>query len=369
MPSESLPAPATPASLPDPASAAWVPLTGELDRPIGMASAYDGSSRLFVLEQQGRIRVFSNDQLQEEPYLDIIDRVGSSGSERGLLGIAFHPDFENNGYLYVNYTDLNGDTVISRFDAPGGQQAADPASEQILLQVDQPYANHNGGGLAFGPDGYLYLGLGDGGSAGDPQENGQSVETLLGKLLRIDVDGSESYAIPADNPFASGGGQGEIWAYGLRNPWRFSFDRATHDLYIGDVGQGEWEEIDFLPAGSPGGTNFGWDLREGAHTFGGAAPGTAGLTEPVWEYNHSQGCSVTGGVVYRGQALPAWQGIYLFGDYCSGNIWGLANIGGTWQSDLFFQSGFMITSFGEDEAGEVYLADHSGQVYRLEPAG
>ncbi len=360
---------AFPASLPEAGSAAWVALPGEMELPIGIACPADGSGRLFVLEQHGRIRVYQQDQLEAQPYLDISGRVGSNGSERGLLGLAFHPRFAENGYFYINYTDLNGNTVISRFTADPAQNTADPASEHVLLRVDQPYPNHNGGGLAFGPDGFLYLGLGDGGSGGDPHGNGQSVDTLLGKLLRIDVDNADPYGIPADNPFAGGGGRPEIWAYGLRNPWRFSFDRQTSDLYIGDVGQNKWEEIDFLPAGSPGGANFGWNILEGTHEYSGSSSGGAQLTAPVAEYSHSDGCSVTGGVVYRGQALPAWQGVYLYGDYCSGMIWGLAQIGGAWQNQLLYSSGFSITSFGEDEAGEVYLTDHTGKLYRLEPAG
>lgn len=299
-----------------------------------------------------------NDQLLEEAFLDITDRVDSSGNEQGFLGLAFHPQYAQNGRFFVNYTDKNGDTSISRFQVSDDPNVADPASEVKLLGVDDPFPNHNGGVLVFGPDGYLYIGLGDGGSQGDPFGNAQNTGVLLGKILRLDVDSAEPYAVPADNPFGN-----EIWHYGLRNPWRISFDRLTNDLYIGDVGSVEWEEIDFLAAGSPGGTNFGWDFREGAHDYEGNAPD--GLTDPVAEYSHSEGgCSVTGGYVYRG-AMPEWNGIYLYGDYCTGLIWGLIRSGDSWQNQLLFDTDVNITSFGEDESGEIYLVGDSGEIYRL----
>ncbi len=231
----------------------------------------------------------------------------------------------------------------------------------------QPYENHNGGALAFGPDGYLYIALGDGGSGGDPLGNGQSLTTLLGKLLRIDVDGGEPYAIPASNPFAAGGGLLEIWAYGLRNPWRFTFDPLTGDLFIGDVGQGDWEEIDFLPAGSPGGANFGWNAYEGTHAYGGALREAGELVFPVAEYGHDVGNSVTGGVVYRGTLLSEWYGVYLYGDFGRGQVWGLVHQpDGAWQSGLLFETGSLISSFGQDASGEVYLVDYGGFLLRLE---
>lgn len=267
----------------------------------------------------------------------------------------------------MNYTDRDGNTIISRFSVSSqNPDLADPESEKRLLYVPQPYPNHNGGSVVFGPDGYLYLGLGDGGAGGDPEGNAQNTGNLLGKILRIDVDTGDPYAIPADNPFARGGGSPEIWAYGLRNPWRFSFDALTGDLYIGDVGQNTYEEIDYLPAQSQGGTNFGWDYREGKHPFEGSAPAGVPLVDPVWEYDHSQGCSVTGGLVYRGQLLPEWQGVYLYGDYCSGSVWGLVRgtDGGRKQA-LVFDSGGRISSFGEDESGEVYVIGHGGRVFRL----
>ncbi len=324
---------------------------------------------MLVLEQPGTIRLIEGGALQSDPFLDIHDRVGSQGNEQGLLGIALHPNFAENGFFYVNYTDTNGDTVIARYqvtkEAPN---RVDPNSEKVLLQVDQPYQNHNGGSMVFGPDGKLYMGLGDGGSGGDPHGNGQSTNTLLGKLLRVDVDGGDPYAIPADNSFANGNGKPEIWALGLRNPWRFSFDRLTGDLYIADVGQNAWEEIDFYPAGSPGGANFGWNYREGAHEFSGTPPSGANLIDPVAEYGHAEGCSVTGGYVYRGEALPEFRGVYLYSDYCSGRVWGLLKAAdGSWQTKVLFETGFNVSSFGQDLQGEVYLIDQSsGSVYQLQ---
>ncbi len=354
-------------ALPDPQSATWLLLADGLERPIAVVASGDGSGRLFLVEQPGSIRVFQDGALLAQPFLDIRERVGSRGNEQGLLGLAFHPNYATNGYLYVNYTDRDGDTVISRFSAVTGEpDRADPSSEKPLLRVAQPYPNHNGGSVVFGPDGNLYLGLGDGGSAGDPQGNAQSLRTHLGKILRLDVDGGDPYGIPADNLF--GEGLPEIWAYGLRNPWRFSFDRLSGDIYIADVGQNAWEEVNYLPAGSPAGANFGWDYREGTHPFEGQPPAGISLIDPVAEYNHTQGCSVTGGYVYRGNRLPAWRGVYLYGDFCSGIVWGMVrNPDGTWQTRPLFDTGHYISSFGEDDEGEVYLVDLNGGVYRLSP--
>lgn len=353
------------ASFPDPAGYTWNPVAEGFRQPLLLTHAGDGSGRIFVVGQNGDIQIVENGAPRAEAFLDITERVGSSGNEQGLLGLAFHPDYENNGSFFVHYTDLNGDTVISRFQVSGDANLADASSETILLQYDQPYPNHNGGQIEFGPDRYLYVGLGDGGSGGDPLGNGQSLETLLGKILRIDLNSGPPYGIPADNPFVNGGGLPEIWAYGLRNPWRFSFDRATGNMFIGDVGQGEWEEIDFLPAGIVGGTNFGWNYLEGTHPYEGEAP--EGLVPPVTEYNHGSGCSVTGGYVYRGTALPEWQGVYLYGDFCSGQIFGLVqHEDGTWESRQLFATGFQITSFGEDENGELYVLDRGGGVYQLQ---
>jgi glucose/arabinose dehydrogenase len=359
-PSSPVPFTETPGStgtFPDTNAYTWQPLgISVLERPVDLQA--DGSGRLFVIEKVGRIRIIENGQLLEAPFLDITDRVGSNGNEQGLLGFAFHPQYAENGRFFVNYTDSRGDTVIARFQASGDPNIVDPGSEVPLLGIDQPFANHNGGGLAFGADGYLYAGLGDGGSQGDPNGNAQNTGVLLGKILRLDVDSAEPYTVPGDNPFGN-----EVWAYGFRNPWRLSFDRSTGDLYIGDVGQNQWEEIDFLAAGSPGGANFGWDHREGAHDYEGGGP--EGMIDPVAEYSHPEGgCSITGGYVYRG-SMPEWNGIYLYGDYCTGMIWGLIQIDGGWQNQLLFDVDVTITSFGQDENGEIYLISDNGGIFRL----
>jgi len=343
-------------TFPDSNMFTWQLVVSGLERPVDLQA--DGSGRLFVIEKVGRIRIIQDGKLLSTPFLNITDRVGSSSNEQGLLGLTFHPNYVQNGRFFINYTNKNGDTEIARFQVSGDPNTADPNTELKLLGLNQPFPNHNGGGLDFGPDGYLYAGLGDGGLAGDPFGNAQKANVLLGKILRLDVDSAEPYVVPADNPF-----QNEIWAYGLRNPWRISFDMATGDLFIGDVGQGEWEEVDYLPAGSPGGTNFGWDFREGKHDYEGTVP--AGLTEPVSEYSHSEGgCSVTGGYVYRG-SVPEWNGVYLYGDYCTGKIWGLIKSANGWQVQLLFETGVRITSFGQDETGEIYLVSDAGDVYKL----
>jgi glucose/arabinose dehydrogenase len=363
------PTPASVTVLPDPAGYAWVKVQSGLERPVELKTASDSSGRLFILEQAGVIRVMSGDSLKAQPFLDIRDRVGRGGNERGLLGIAFHPDFKTNGKFFVDYTDRNGNTVISRFSVPAGAQSVDPSSEKILLHITQPFANHNGGRIVFGPDGMLWIGMGDGGGQGDPNGNGQSLQTLLGKILRIDVDRGSPYAIPADNPYASGGGEPEIWAYGLRNPWGLEFDPLTGNLFIADVGQDAWEEIDFIPADQfkpP--FNFGWSLMEGSHLYnsnGQSLPGD--YVGPVFEYDHGQGCSVTGGILYRGSKFPDFNGVYLFGDYCSGTVWGLIDPAGQgWISGKLFQEPAKITSFGTDEQGEIYLVTLTGDLYRLE---
>ncbi len=338
-------------------------ITGGLDGPVGIAQAGDGSGRLFVLEQLGRIRVVQDGALVVTPFLDITDRVGSSQNEQGLLGLAFHPAYADNGTFFVNYTDRQGDTVVSRFSVSSDAARAEPGSEVVLLRINQPAGNHNGGHLAFGPDGRLYVGMGDGGGAGDRYGNGQNGQTLLGAMLRLDVDGGSAYRVPDDNPFVGNPNvRDEIWAVGLRNPWRYSFDRLTGDLYIADVGQNRYEEVNVQPAGDPVGLNYGWPIMEGLHCFPeDQSCEQAGLTLPVWEYDHSQGCSVTGGYVYRGEEFPILTGIYLFGDYCSGRIWGLAPRDGTgadgWQAALLAQADVRLTSFGEDERGELYLVD------------
>ncbi|MFN2291671.1 MAG: PQQ-dependent sugar dehydrogenase [Anaerolineae bacterium] len=338
-------------------------VVSNLDRPLGIVHAGDGSGRLFILEKPGRIRILRSDALEDRPFLDLTDRVGSSGSEQGLLGLAFHPNYADNGRLFTNYTDRNGDTVISQFLVSDDPDRAEPGSEQVLLTLDQPAANHNGGHLAFGPDGYLYIGTGDGGAAGDQFGNGQNARTLLGAMLRLDIDSAQPYAIPGDNPFVGDdAARDELWAIGLRNPWRYSFDRLTGDLYIADVGQNTYEEVNRQPASSAGGENYGWPIMEGLHCFpADGACDQSGLVLPVHEYDHSQGCSVTGGYVYRGQRYPVLQGIYLFGDYCSGIIWGMAAAGGdSWRTAKLLQTDARISSFGEDEAGELYLVDIAG---------
>lgn len=329
--------------------------------PLFVTHAGDGSGRIFVVERVGIIRL-----LDGTVFLDLSDRVGSASTEQGLLGLAFHPDYEANGYLYVNYTNLDGDTRIARF-ATGADGLPDPASELVLIAQDQPAANHNGGMVAFGPDGYLYIGLGDGGGANNEFGNGQNLETLLGTLLRIDVNTGDPYGIPADNPFLNTpGARPEIWAYGLRNPWRFSFDAATGDLFIADVGQNSYEEINWQPGASTGGENYGWPAMEGMHCVtDGCDP--AGFVMPVAEYDRDGGCSVTGGYIYRGAAFPALTGAYLFGDYCTGRIWSLhQDAAATWQTTELLQADARISSFGTDEANEMYLTDlSSGTIYRV----
>jgi glucose/arabinose dehydrogenase len=374
------PTPATPSGpTPDRSSFKFTRIAAGLQSPVYVTGAGDGSGRLFIVEPIGRIRILQNGALLPAPFLDIRSLV-VSGGERGLLSVAFHPQFKTNGVFVVDYTRASstpsevGDTVIERFTAPPGANVATPATGQSLLVINQPQANHNGGLVKFGPDGFLYIGMGDGGSSGDsgsghaPQGNGQSLTTLLGKLLRIDVGASGPYTIPPGNPNLGAGARREIWAYGLRNPWRFSFDRATQDLYIGDVGQDAWEEIDFRPATFGGGANYGWPLWEATHRYrSGPAPG--GDTKPVAEYSHAGGqCSVTGGYVYRGAKIPALTGFYFFGDYCAGRIWALIKLGGHWNMTLVRDTSYQISSFGEDDSGELYLVDLSGAVYRFDPA-
>ena len=348
------------------------PIVSGLADPIGITNAGDVSGRLFVNERGGRVRIVNaKTALAATDFVDLSDRI-RSGGEQGLLGLAFHPDFAANGRVFVHYSRAgDGATVISELTASADRRTADPASERVIFTLHQPFANHNGGEIAFGPDGNLYIGLGDGGSGGDPMGNGQNRQVLLGKILRIDVDGppgaNGEYAIPEGNPYASGGvtpgdGMPEIWAYGLRNPWRFSFDRGSGDLYIGDVGQGSWEEIDRQPADSRGGENYGWDFYEGTHCSTDCA--RISVVLPVAEYGHDAGCSVTGGYVYRGTRQPAMLGTYLFGDYCSGTIWTLPTEGVTPRP--LAETGLRISSFGEGEDGEIYLADLSGgDLYRV----
>ena len=357
-----LPAPASVSSLPDPSGFDWIEAASGLRRPTALVDPQDGSGRLLVLEQGGTIRFLENGQVLSDPFLDLSAKISIGGSEQGLLGVALDPEYAVNGIFYLDYTDTSGNTVIARYQRAGGSQAADPASEQILLHIQQPYANHNGGQLAFGPDGFLYIGMGDGGSAGDPHANAQNPQQTLGKILRIDVRNQSEYAIPVDNPFASSGGAAEVWALGLRNPWRFSFDRLTGDMYIADVGQNTYEEVDVVPAGSSPGLNFGWNYYEGNHGYQGTAPlDQSAYIWPAFEYAHDQGCSVTGGYVYRGSELPEFNGVYLFGDYCSGIVWGmLKDADGNTQTERLFQISGNISSLGQDSQGEVYILDYQG---------
>ena len=347
-------------------------VVGGLQSPLDLQSAPGDNSRLFVVEQRGRIRILRGQTLVETPFLDISSRLSCCG-ERGLLGLAFHPSYAQNGRFYANYTNPQGHTHISEFRVSANADLASPDSERLLLFVSQPFVNHNGGGLAFGPDGRLYIGLGDGGSGGDPLNNGQDLRTYLGKMLRIDVDGGMPYAVPADNPFRSNGAAlPEIWALGLRNPWRYSFDRATGELYIADVGQSAREEINVAPAGR-GGQNYGWSLMEGTQCFRPATGcPTAGLTLPVLDYGRNVGGSVTGGYVYRGCRLPGYQGTYFYGDFVSGTIrsFRLQNGQAADQRDWTGTAGRgigNISSFGQDAEGEIYILDYDGELYRLTP--
>lgn len=351
------------------------PNLAPFDGPVGIGHDPVDAGLLYVVEQDGVIEVFDNDPevTATSVFLDITDRV-SSGGETGLLGLAFHPDYAENGYLFVNYT--TGGPLrsrVSRFSRSETNPAeADPASELVLLEINQPFSNHNGGGLAFGPDGYLYASFGDGGSGGDPEENGQDPATLLGAILRLDVDGGGTapdcggpdahYTVP-DNALADGPGGNcdEIYAWGLRNPWRFSFDRVTGQGWIADVGQNQWEEIDLMEDGG----NYGWNTYEGNHCYDGPCD-PEGFIFPVWEYDHALGCSVTGGYVYRGEDAPELAGKYVYGDYCSGRIWALDLSGFQPRNELLDVGTFSgLTSFGEDAAGELYLVRSTGRVYRF----
>ncbi|MGZ8450005.1 MAG: PQQ-dependent sugar dehydrogenase [Candidatus Deferrimicrobiaceae bacterium] len=372
--------PTTSATIPVPAPTSWPQVSlsraaGGFVLPVHVTHAGDGSGRIFVVEQAGRIRILDNGVVLSTSFLDLASMNPPrlvAGGEQGLLSVAFPPGFAAKRYFYVNYTRApDGATVVARYRVSAGDaNAADPATEEVVLIIPQPFPNHNGGQLAFGPDGYLYIGMGDGGSGGDPQNNGQTPGTFLGKLLRIDVEsGVQPYKVPPDNPFLlSAGFLPEIWSLGLRNPWRFSFDRLTGDLYIADVGQGAFEEIDVQPAGSTGGQNYGWNIMEGDSCY---PPGTVGcnstgLALPVFVYDHSLGCSVTGGHVYRGSALPSLQGVYLFGDFCSGRIWGIRKNGAAWDNALRADTELTITTFGDDEAGNVYVANFaSGELLKI----
>jgi glucose/arabinose dehydrogenase len=365
-------APAPPAAPPAPSGPLVLTLTpvlSGLNSPVDLQNAADGTGRLFVVEQQGQIRIISNNSLVPTPFLDITSLV-DFGGEKGLLGLAFHPAYTQNRRFFVNYDRVASgqmQTVIAEFQTSASNpNQADPNSQRILFTVNQPFPNHKGGQLAFGPDGFLYIGLGDGGSAGDPLGNAQNRRVLLGKMLRIDVDHTSpglQYAIPSDNPFLNGVDRGEVWAYGLRNPWRFSFDVSSGRLFAADVGQDKFEEIDILQKGG----NFGWNIMEGLHCFKPSSGcNMTGLILPITEYDHSQGDAVIGGYVYRGAAIPRLSGTYLFSDFESGTIWGLTeNSSGQWTRSQLIAGGRNISSFGRDEAGELYVLDYSGSLLRI----
>jgi uncharacterized protein (TIGR03437 family) len=339
-----------------------------ISAPTDIQSANDGTDRLFLAQQNGIVRILRGGAIVSQPFLDLRSKTTGTG-ERGLLGLAFPPGFAQTQRFYVHYTDLRGDTTLALYRVSSDPDVADAASEAVLLKVTQPFSNHNGGQIGFGPDGYLYFALGDGGSGGDPQGHGQNRNSLLGKILRLDVESEPgAVRIPPGNPFVNvSGARPEIWAFGLRNPWRFAFDRDTGDLWIADVGQNTYEEVNFQPASSRGGENYGWNRMEGAHCYT-ANCNRQGLTLPVAEYTHAQGgCSVTGGHVYRGRLSPGLRGIYLYGDLCSGRIWGIERQGDGWANRLLLTSGFTITTFGQDEAGEVYVANaNTGTIHRIE---
>ena len=339
--------------------------------PVYLTAAPGDTSRLFVVEKGGTVRVLKHGVLLPTPFIDLSSRV-TKGSEQGLLGMAFHP---SDNRVVLSFTvagpERGGRSRVATFTAGADPDVLDPASEQLVLEVDQPYSNHNGGHVAFGPDGYLYFGLGDGGSGGDPQGHGQDRSDLLGSLLRLDLDHGLPYTVPASNPFVGQAGvRGELWNWGLRNPWRFSFDRATGNLYIADVGQNEWEEVSVQPAASQGGENYGWAVMEGEHCYGSATCAKGGLVMPVVEYGHGDGCSITGGYVYRGQAIPELAGTYFYGDYCDGWIRSFVYQGGaatgaaSWPT---LDTGQQITSFGEDARGEIYVVLAGGTIYRIAP--
>jgi glucose/arabinose dehydrogenase len=349
------------------------PVASGFRQPTYLTNAKDGSGSMFVVEKEGWVKIIKKGRVLSAPFLDIVPKVRSKESERGLFSVAFHPNYKQNGRFFVNYTNLNGDTVISEYKVGNNPDKAEMESERIILTIKQPASNHNGGQLQFGPDGHLYIGMGDGGGLGDPWGNAQNKKVLLGKMLRIDIDSGEPYGIPTNNPFAGKiEAREEIWATGLRNPWRFSFDSVTGDMYIADVGEHDWEEIHFQPANSKGGENYGWNLMEGFHDF----QLTKGfdkslLTMPVLEYGHDQGCSVTGGYIYRGKRHSTISGTYFFSDFCSGKIWGLRrNQEREWEWTELQGTPLKVSSFGQDEDGEIYVLDFkTGDIYRLSAVG
>jgi glucose/arabinose dehydrogenase len=340
-----------------------------LARPLFVTEP-PGGGGLFVVEQGGTIRIVRDGRLLDRPFLDLTAELDSSVGERGLLGLAFAPDYPSSGAFFVAHTAPGPAVEVRRFRRSADPLRADPASAERVLAMDDPASNHNGGMIAFGRDGYLYVGTGDGGKGGDPWNNAQDLDSLLGKVLRLDVSRAP-YGIPPDNPFTDGRrGRSEIWAYGLRNPWRFSFDRETGELWIADVGQSSWEEVNVEDPRRGGGLNYGWKRMEGRHCYSPRKGcDAAGLHLPIHEYGHDRGCSVTGGYVYRGQAIPELVGLYLFADYCNGRIWALRRDGDAAEVAVLLESRRRVSSFGEDAAGELYVCDHEGTILRLERAG
>jgi glucose/arabinose dehydrogenase len=362
------------------------PVVSGLTQPTTVTNAGDGSGRIFIVQESGQILILINGSVLPTPFLDISDLVGHD-PEHGLLGLAFHPDYASTGFFYVDYTRVNdGTTVVARYQVSAADpNVADPESAQTVLTQDQPGGDHNGGQIAFGPDGYLYISIGDGGCCGDPFRTAQDLDTWLGKILRVDINGDDfpgdpdrNYAVPPDNPFVGGPGLDEIWAYGVRNPWRCSFDRVTGDFFIADVGQDTWEEVDFQPAASTGGENYGWSVLEATHCYNDDPPGSCdkfmngGSTLPILEYQHNPDCSITGGYRYRGQTYPDLEGVYFYADFCTGRISGAIQQGnGTWESQELLLGGFAISTFGEDETGELYLVEYNGDqsvLYRITSA-
>jgi len=358
---------------PDPTQYTWEPVVLTLDEPVSMAHAGDGSGRIFIVEKEGQIKILVDNEVLPEPFLDIREKVGIQRWEQGFLGLAFHPNFIENGLFFVNYTDLEYNTVIASYSVTEkNPNIANPNSENIVLAVNQLDAEHNGGQIDFGPDGYFYIALGDGGSPGFISSDGeilegQSLNTFLGKILRVDFTADSLYSSASKNTIIEGENTYEILAYGLRNPWRFSIDPKSGDMYIADVGNTQWEEINFLEATREQSVNFGWSYYQGMHPYFTPIPENLVLEFPVLEYGHEAGrCAIIGGLIYRGKALPAWDGIYFYSDFCSGEIFGLIpKEDGSWEDQLLYDSSIHITSFGLDESGGLYILDREGGVYRL----
>jgi glucose/arabinose dehydrogenase len=340
-----------------------------VDSPVAIAPSPDGTGRLFIVQQTGQIRILNGRQLLTQPFLDVSGLVSCCG-ERGLLGLAFHPNYTNNGFFFIYYTNTAGNIAIVRYKVSTNPNVANRSSAFRLLTIPHPnFSNHNGGQLQFGPDGFLYIGVGDGGSGGDPNNNAQNLSSLLGKILRIDVNHGNPYGIPGNNPFVGlPQARHEIWAYGCRNPWRFTFDRRNGDLFIGDVGQDNFEEVDWQLSTSRGGINYGWRIMEGRHCYNPAINcNPTGLKLPIVEYSHAIGCSITGGYRYRGQNIPSLAGYYLYGDFCSGQIFRAKPIPGRWTTSLLMNTNLSISTFGQDNAGELYVGNLGGGVYKIVP--